>query len=166
MKKSKIKNQNLKLQPKIKNFSRQSLDIRRDPAIAGKFWIAFLIFAFCILHFIGCASLKEAAKGVAGISTKILEESRKDAVKKTFSYDYQACYDKVKSILREKGSYIYRQDPKENLIAIYVSEADTTPVGIFFTGIDANNTQIEVSSPSTAAKELISARIFSALEGK
>lgn len=128
------------------------------------FWFVILIFGFWVLDFLGCASTKEATKGFFGISTKSLEDARKDAVKNAFKYDYKTCYTKVKSVLKEKGSYIYSQDIEKKMIAIYVSELDTTPVGIFFTVIDANNTQIEISSPSTSAKELISKRIFSALE--
>jgi hypothetical protein len=130
---------------------------------AADFHFVFFTLLF-IISTAGCASMKEAARGFVGISTKSLEDARKDAVKNTFSYDYKTSYTKVESVLKEKGSYIYSQDSQKKMIAIYVSELDTTPVGIFFTKIDANNTQIEVSSPSTSAKELISNRIFSALE--
>jgi hypothetical protein len=50
------------------------------------------------------------------------------------------------------------------MIAIYVSETDTTPVGLFFKEIDKSNTQVEVSSPSTYAKELISEKVFKLLK--
>jgi hypothetical protein len=46
------------------------------------------------------------------------------------------------------------------MIAVYVSESDTTPVGVFFKGVDNSNTEISVSSPSLYAKELI-AKILS-----
>jgi hypothetical protein len=36
-------------------------------------------------------------------------------------------------------------------------------VGIFFLAIDANNTQIEVASPATYAKESIANKLFSRL---
>jgi hypothetical protein len=38
-------------------------------------------------------------------------------------------------------------------------------VGIFFKEIDKENTQIEVFSPSCYARDLISAKLFSALSG-
>ena len=126
------------------------------------------LFIICVLSFVilmsGCAMIKEGAKGFAGVSTKVIEQSRKDAITKTFNYDYNTCYNKVKRILKERGSYIYAEDLKKQLLAIYVSEQDTTPVGLFFKKIDANNTQIEVSSPSTYAKEFIATRVSSALE--
>ncbi len=123
-----------------------------------------MIFAFYIFNFIGCATVKETAKGIAGVSTKVLEDARKDAVIKKFNYDYNTCYNKVEGILTQIGAYIYAKDNKKQMIAIYVSEADTTPVGLFLKAIDANNTQIEVSSPSTYAKEFIAKSVFLALE--
>ena len=50
------------------------------------------------------------------------------------------------------------------MIAVYFSESDTTPIGIFFKEIGANTTQMEVSSPSSYAKELIAERLFSVLK--
>ena len=128
--------------------------------------VQIYLFVICCL-FIGilfvCASVKEKAKGFAGISTKVLEEGRKSAITKKFNYDYNTCYSKVKAALKKMESYIYADDPKKNMLAIYVSEADTTPVGIFLKEINIGNTQIEVSSPSTYAKELISEKLFNLL---
>jgi hypothetical protein len=122
----------------------------------------FLIFAFIIFNFVGCASLTETAKGIAGVSTKILEETRKDAIKKTFNYDFDTCYNQAKEILTKIGAYTYAKD--KDMIAVYLSEEDTTPIGIFFKGIDSANTQIEVSSPSSFAKEFVSGKLFCALD--
>lgn len=124
--------------------------------------LSFYIF---FLTLFGCSTIKETVKRIAGVSTKVLEDSRKDAIKKIFNYDYNTCYNKVKAAVTERGSYIYAEDPKKQMLAIYVSESDTTAVGIFFKEIDALNTQIEVSSPSTYAKELIAKRVFSVLGG-
>ncbi|MDD4980143.1 MAG: hypothetical protein PHC54_02570 [Candidatus Omnitrophica bacterium] len=112
----------------------------------------------------GCASLTEAAKGFAGISTKVLEDNRSSAITKVFNYDYFSSYTKTLDILKRMEAYIYKQDIKKHMIAIYVSREDTTVVGLFFKEIDANNTKIEVSSPSTYAKEFISAGVFSVLD--
>jgi len=129
-----------------------------------KFKIQITKISFCALSFAvlisGCASVRETAKGIAGISTKSLEEGRKNAVVKVFNYDYSTCYRLTLDALKKIGSYIYAQDIKKHLIAIYVSSEDTTPVGIFFKEIDEKNTQIEVSSPSTYSKELISGKIL------
>jgi len=124
-----------------------------------------LLFTVCFLPFLcGCATLREKMKGFLGVSTKELEEDRVSAIAKTFNDDYFTSYTKILDILKEIKSYIYSQSIKKHMIAIYVSEEDTTPVGIFFKEIDASHTQIEVSSPSTFAKELIAKKLFSALE--
>lgn len=112
----------------------------------------------------GCATVKEGAKCFIGISTKVLEENRKDAIKKTFNYDYNACFDKAREVLLVEQAYIYVQDKKNHMIAIYLSDQDTTPVGVFFKEIDAKITQIELSSPSKYAKESIAQKLFYALD--
>lgn len=141
-------------------------------------WLLFIVFLL-LVNLSGCATIKETAKCVAGVSTKVLEDGRKDAIKKTFNCDHNTCYNKALEKLKQIGTYIYAEDRKKQMIAVYVHKAtepetatseneftitDTTPVGIFFKEIDAKNTQIEVSSPSTSAKEFISTKIFSALE--
>ncbi len=111
----------------------------------------------------GCSSLKEAFRGFRGVSTKILEEGRAQAIVKTFNYDYFTVFTKSLDSLKIMKSYVYAQDVKKHMIAIYVSEEDTTPVGIFFKETGASSTQVEVASPSTYAKEIISAKLFKAL---
>ncbi len=129
------------------------------------FCIVIFIFAFCISNLLlGCANLKEAARGVVGISTKEVEKSRPGAIKKDFNLPYEICYDKALKALKKIGAYIYTVDRSKNMVAIYVSEDDTTCLGVFFTEIDANNTQVEVASPSTYAKELIADKLFKQME--
>ncbi|MDD5116509.1 MAG: hypothetical protein PHW98_05555 [Candidatus Omnitrophica bacterium] len=127
----------------------------------------------CLLS--GCATVHEAARGFAGVSTRILEDKRKEALRESYPMDYDTCYARVKAILGEKvmmkqgeeeiesRSYIYAEDPQQKMIAIYLSETDTTPVGIFFVEDGRGRTMIEVSSPSTYAKENIAGRISSGI---
>lgn len=131
--------------------------------------IRFALIITCYLLstvLLGCATVKEVAKGFAGVSTQVLEEKRKDALKKSFALDYNSCYVEVKDILKEKGkeSYIYADDVKKKMLGIYLSETDTTPVGIFFTEEAKGQTLVEVSSPSTYAKEYIANRIFTGID--
>lgn len=112
----------------------------------------------------GCSRVKEATKCVAGVSTKVLEDARKDAVKKTFNYDYKSCYEKSKEILIAEEAYIYAQGIEKRMIAVYVSRQDTTPVGVFFKEAGPATTEIEISSPSKYAKEFIAKKLFTALE--
>jgi hypothetical protein len=123
--------------------------------------VLLLVFALT-----GCATLKEVGKCVVGVSTKCLETTRKDAIKKTFNLDYATCQARTRDILKKTGAHIYAEDKAQDMIAVYVSTSDTTPVGIFFDRIDANNTGIEISGPSTDAKEIMSKRVFNAVEGK
>lgn len=123
-----------------------------------------LIFAFCILDLLGCATIIETTKGFWGVSTKALEDGRKDALVRQFNYDYNSCYAKVKEALAISNFHIYAQSPKKKMLAIYLSKEDTTPVGLFLKEIDANHTQVEVSSPSTYAKEFIYHKVVLWLE--
>jgi hypothetical protein len=124
------------------------------------------LLGYLVVGLLGCATLNEGAKGVAGLSTKALEEGRKDAIKMSFNCSYNECRDKVIKRLERYGSYIYARDEKQKMLAIYISEQDTTPVGIFFKIVDDNNTQIEVSSPSIYGKEFIAAKIAKAFSPK
>ena len=125
---------------------------------------------------LGCATVKEVGKGFIGVSTEVLESKRKDSLKKSFALDYNSCYKGVKELLKgeeiqkdkeiqvESGSYIYAEDANKKMIALYLSQTDTTVVGIFFTEETKSKTLIEVSSPSAYAKELIAKKIFTGLD--
>lgn len=127
------------------------------------FLIGVLPFAFLIFSLFGCAQIKEGTKGFLGVSTDILEKGRVNAIKKEFDLDYNSCIAKSKQVLKNGEAYIYAEDLKKNMIALYVSEADTTPVGLFFKQIDATHTQIEVTSPSSYAKEFIAEMLVKGL---
>ncbi|MFH0918668.1 MAG: hypothetical protein V1830_05990 [Candidatus Omnitrophota bacterium] len=129
----------------------------------------FFLLAICCwlsIALTGCSTFKDAGKGFLGVSTQVLKEKRSQALKKSFALNYDRCYSKVKDILsqKDKESYIYAQEAKEKLIAVYLSATDTTVVGIFFTEEPGGNTLIEISSPSIYAKEELANRIFTGLE--
>jgi len=93
--------------------------------------LVLIITGFLFSFFLaGCATIKDTGKGLAGVSTRVLEEKRKDALKKSFVLDYNSCYAKVKDILSQQVNppYIYAQDPKKKMIALYLSATDTTSV--------------------------------------
>ena len=92
-------------------------------------------------------------RGFLGISTKVLEEKRNEAKVLVLNYDYFSSYRKVLDKLKENKSYIYKKT--QDLVALYLSEEDTTPVGIFFSELDKEKTKLEISSPSSLAKEKI-----------
>ncbi len=142
---------------------------------SNKRFILSTIFCLLVTVLLGCATVKEMTKGFLGVSTQVLEQKRKDALKKSFTLSYNDCYTKVKDILTKDAlaknvldkeavvPYIYSEDSRKKMIAVYLSQTDTTPVGIFFTEEVGANTLIEVSSPSTYAKEEMANRIFSGL---
>jgi len=122
----------------------------------------YFFLVFILIALTGCAHVKEMSKGVLGISTNEIEKERPRAIKKVFACDYKKAYDNTLVALANMGSYVYAKT--NDLVAIYVSEEDTTVVGIFFKAIDASNTKLEVSSPSTYAKEFIADRLFARIE--
>lgn len=124
-----------------------------------------VLVAACLL-LSGCAGITEGLKGIVGLSTRSLERARPAAIAEQFACSYPDCQKIVRDEVRSMGSYIYADSTRKNLIAIYVSETDTTPVGIFFTQVDEKTTRLEVSSPSSRAKELIAGRLFSRLQKK
>ena len=128
--------------------------------------LGLLAFLGCfLLEMLGCANIKEMTKGLMGISIQCLEKARKNAVSQNFNYDYSTAYNKTLNALKGMQAYIYCKNIKKYMIAIYVSETDTTPVGIFFKETGKDTTQIEVSSPSSYARDIISAKLFSILAG-
>ncbi len=130
--------------------------------------LGFKYFFICAFLFVvlasGCAGVKETAKGIIGVSTKELEKSSNNAIKEVFSCEYQVCYNETMNIIKETGSYIYAIDVPKNMVAVYVSQQDTTAVGLFFKKIGADKTEIKVSSPSAYGKELIAKNIFTRLK--
>jgi len=126
--------------------------------------LAVIGFGLVVSLFTGCAGVKETVRSVAGISTKEIEKSRENSIKKVFKCDYFTCYSKTQDALKHIASVVYAEDKKQDLIAIYVSQKDTTPVGLFFQEIDNLHTQIEISSPSSFARDLIAEKIFANLE--
>ena len=124
-----------------------------------------LLFGICLtLSLTGCSALKEGYRGVWGTSTKALENNRSSAIVRTFDSDYFSCYTKTLDILKRGCCHVYFKDIKKHIIAVYVSNQDTTTVGLFFSEIDQNNTKIEFSSLSTYGKEVISTKVSLGLE--
>jgi hypothetical protein len=93
------------------------------------------------------------------ISTKEIENVRDEAIVRIVDSDYSNCYKKVEDKLSSIGSYIYAK--RRNLIAVYISKEDTTPVGVFFKRIDDTKTELSIASPAEDTKEYLALEIFS-----
>jgi hypothetical protein len=124
---------------------------------------AIALLGCCLL---GCASFKDHMKGLLGISTREVDAGRKTALTKTVDYDYATTYKMTLNVLNEIGSYVYAGNIGKHMVAIYRSQTDTTPVGIYFKAMSSATTQIEISSPSTFTKNEVAGKIFSAFEEK
>jgi hypothetical protein len=127
----------------------------RTLKISGLIVLAILV----ALSVSSCATPGDGLKSLVGVSTREIEDSRKAALTKVFDYDYRTCYEKTEKLLEAMPEVsIYARD--NEMIAVYWKNVNTTPVGIFFKAVDTSRTQIEVSSPSTIAKEWVSKNIF------
>jgi hypothetical protein len=102
--------------------------------------ISKIAMLFCIfIAQAGCAGLTESARGIAGVSTKVLEDGRKNAIQRSYPVDYAKCLEIVNGVLADSKVYVYARKDTQKMIAFYLSDTDTTPVGIFFTargGVD------------------------------
>ncbi len=117
------------------------------------------------LSLAGCANFKEHMKGFMGISTREIEAGRKTAITRTVGYDYATAFKMVSNVLQQMESYVYAGDISKYMLAVYRSNTDTTPVGIYFKVMSSSSTQIEVSSPSSFTKAEVADKIFAAFGG-
>jgi len=119
---------------------------------------AGIIIAACLLVS-GCGTPQHILKSMAGTATYELDAHRKAAYMKVLNYDYKTCYKNTEELLNKmKNVKIYAKDAE--MIAIFFTAVNTTPVGIYFKAIDPERTRVEVSSPSRAAKEWIARNVF------
>lgn len=106
------------------------------------------------------ATPAEAFKSFFAVSTKELEELKKDAMVKVFAYDYKTCYEKTLALVEKMpDTQIYAKD--KGVIAVYCLALNNTPVGIFFEEVDASHTKVLLSSASSRAKDWVASNVFS-----
>ena len=134
------------------------------------------ILYFCIalsLSTVACSPM-EMGKTIWGSSTRALEEARVDAIKKTYSCDFDACFDAIVSLDRKNNLEkplnqtfeIFLQDRIQSHIVVMgiAGQVDTTEVGIFFSRESPQAYTIEISSLSTPAKEKVAKLVFNELD--
>jgi hypothetical protein len=114
-----------------------------------------IVAALLVVVFLsGCATSQEVVRGFLGVSTKDLEDCRKDAAVGIMNCGYDECYGKVaKTISILPKAYIYAKSG--DMIAFYYVNPNTTPVGVFFKAQDPSHTQVEVSCQDSGFKEKI-----------
>ena len=134
----------------------------------------------------GCAIVSEPFKVIWGSSTRALEQARDEALTKTYSCDFDACYDAVLKIAKEARYEIFINERRQEYIVVMGihGNVNTTEVGIFFSKVvlpvpkivEENETilgtpekfpvKIEVASLSSTAKEKVAKVIFEGLDKK
>lgn len=106
-----------------------------------------------------CTPPREILKIAIGNSTRSIELARPNALTKVVGYSYGTCYVKTETLLKKMPNIsVYATN--EDMIAVYYNSVNVTPVGVFFTEIDANHTRIEIASESPDAKEYVSKSVF------
>lgn len=125
--------------------------------------IIIALLGYCAVALTGCASLKETGRCILGTSTEELEEGRNKAITKKFNLNISECYSKLLNSLAASNHYIYTKE-QNRMIAMYNNSSDTTAVGVFFKEIDKDNTEVQVSSPSTYVRETIAKEVFAVLD--
>lgn len=118
---------------------------------------AVLSLSLCVAQ--ACPAMPEYFKGFFAVSTRELEELKKDAMVKVFDQDYKTCYDNTLAIVKEMpDTNIYAE--KKDLIAVYCACLNNTPVGIFFEEVDPTHTRVLLSSASSRAKDWVASNVF------
>lgn len=133
-------------------------------------------FILCALFFVGCSSVTETAKIVAGTSIKALEEDRINAKHGTYLCDVDQCFEAIKSLDRDDELLVPRtekffdvftigKDKRYLVVMGIVGNVDTTEVGIFFNQEkNAGITRIEITSRSSSAKQKVADAVFAELD--
>lgn len=103
-----------------------------------------------------------------GSSTRALEEARDQAISKTYNCDFDACYDAVLEIVKERKYVLFvKERSNKRLVVMGIpGNVDTTEAGIFFRELKGSEVQIEVSSLSSTAKERVAQAVFDELDKK
>ncbi|HBR15594.1 MAG TPA: hypothetical protein DD723_08685 [Candidatus Omnitrophica bacterium] len=153
--------------------------------------INFLMIACLLTLANGCGFVAETGKTVWGSSTRALENSRDEAISKSYVCPFDGCFDTILSLAqtqffleKEEGSPPEAKEVKEpekhkffrvflqdrvqsHIVVIGVQgNVDTTEVGIFFARLDQNAYRIDVSSLSSSAKRKVAEVVFAELDSQ
>lgn len=130
------------------------------------------LIIFILFSTSGCAKIMEPImeppRVLWGSSTRALEAARDQAISKTYNCDFNACYDAVLEIIKERKYVLFiNQRSKERIVVLGIpGNVDTTEVGIFFSKLKTSEIKIDISSLSSTAKERVASAIFEELDKK
>ena len=125
-----------------------------------------IITIIFILSLGGCAVITEPFKVIWGSSTHALEGARDRGISITYSCDFDACYDAVLAIAKERKYVIFINERlKRRMVVMDIpGNVNTTEVGIFFSELKKSQVKIDISSLSSTAKEKVAKVIFEGLD--
>ena len=129
-----------------------------------------IIIIFSALSLGGCTLINHAAEPVRvvwGSSTRALEAARDQAISKTYNCDFDACYDTVLEIIKERKYLLFiNQRLKKRIVVMSIpGNVDTTEVGIFFSKF-TTSVKVDISSLSSTAQERVASAMFDGLDKK
>lgn len=129
-----------------------------------KSFFGYLIIVV-ILFSVGCGHISEGVRSFWGSSTKALEEARMDAARNIYTASWSDCFNQVLAIAKERKLTVFISDKRKKLIVLMgiPKSIDTTEVGVFFSDLGVDKTEVEVDSLSIEAQETASEIIFSDL---
>lgn len=113
-----------------------------------------------------CARISNAGKIITGTSTRALEQApAQSRLKQTFRAGYPVVYQRILNILKERHAlaFLHSQKKQRILAMNLLGETDTTEIGIFFTPLSQEETQVEIVSLSPGRLKLAAGMIFSEL---
>ncbi|MCD4781908.1 MAG: hypothetical protein K8S27_15385 [Candidatus Omnitrophica bacterium] len=134
------------------------------------------VLIFCLsLTLLGCSFVGEVGKTVWGSSTRALEKAKREGIERKYACRNEACFDAVLSLGYSEELYqpvikkffrvFLKNRIKNHIIVMGIpGNVDTTEVGIFFSPISNETTQVTISSLSSSAKMKVSQAVFAELE--
>jgi hypothetical protein len=138
----------------------------RSPSPQKRLTHGFSFFCVAVFFISGCASFKEKCKEVWGSSVAHLERARKDGRSSNFDLSADRCFEKTVKILEASGASVYlKSNDRKYLAAMnFKGYVNTTQVGVFFTKLSENSTQVEVASMIPRLTEEVAGLVFSGLK--
>lgn len=125
-----------------------------------------LLVICCAMFLPACSAWRDAPAGIAGVSTKALEDGRVDSIYQTYPCDIGACFDAVSAVAGKSGYYIFSSDRTRGLVVLMKIPGcvDTTEVGVFLSHAPhGEGVLVELSSRSSLAKKTVAKTLLSDL---
>ncbi|MBF0619955.1 MAG: hypothetical protein HQL19_07300 [Candidatus Omnitrophica bacterium] len=127
------------------------------------------ILLISVVIFSGCASFWDAPRNVVGVSTRALENARKDSVFQVYACEYADCFNAVVDSAEKSKYIVFMKDQIRGLVVIMniPGVVDTTEVGVFIAPLaNHKGVKVELSSRSTPARRAVAQILFTDLAAR